>query len=1247
MRVRERRAALPLALALGAGLVPLALPGADATPLAPALADLLGASPLGAEITVARTAGSLVTPGTPLEVSGRLGRPVVVDDSAALTPVAGRYSLQVRLPGGEVRGPFGPYATGPAGQISAVLPASATQGITAADVAGERAVVAVEVVDAVSGARSAKRVGATAVPLAAAVVQGLQLDNSFVSAVGWVKPGDTYPARAIVRNTGTVARSGAVVTIEPADGMRFTKVSPTSGGGSASISGGRVTWQVGTVPAAGEVGPGIANLVMEARADSVAQDPQIVWKNLSTTGTLRLGSATSPSTSHGPKVIPPDELYDTARYGDRPFPVVPVEYVEREHAATNEAELLDRVINSPTEPGSTFNLFQEMSFGQLHPNGTVPSSGIATADFSHEFTNPRYADGFDFTNVAPGQTCVLATDFTLSDVPTAVGSPAYPERIKDGWYQLPGTTGYYGRDAFGSALVGAFSGQGALQQIDSGCGPTGKAVYDAAHAADPEIDYSDYDTDKDGIVDFFMMIYAGRGGHGDSQLPGPNCPADPMDCSYDNIWPHSSSLEFSYTDTATGQTGYISDDQLKDPSGRLLYYTNESRSTMTTTVTDVPVYVRVGPYNVNPESAIDKASVISHEYGHSLGLPDFYSIAANRETYGDWNLMATDKSQHMDVFAKQDMGWVVPRVLKPGAQTIKGWQDGKVNTHRIDWVTPSGQPYSLTGPSVANGEAYTAKVPGRTVIDPKKVEDSASPSKLWWSKAGNDFGCAPEKGHNLDIALPELADVEAGTPITVTFKSYWDIEWDYDYGFVLLGATGENGAYAYTSVPSEKGYTTPVAQNPNANSCQARYGNGITGTSASYSAGTQVVDRVQGSYDVTGPFLEDSYDISSLAGKGGVLRFSYATDPGLARPGWFVDDLVVKAGDDVIFSTDFTDSGQPSDPRVYNGGCKDATKVANSCTSGWAYISSDQASTADRGYYLEMRDRSGFDESGRGENDRAAIGFEPGVLLTWTDETGGYGNTGQGDADTPNQSPLDAAPEPGNVTPKLNDAAFNAGEKFDDSDHVDNYRQAESESGNWEFRFGCLSFAVKTMTGDDDGPDPVGAGGDVMKGDVDFTLGEGCAKFNYGHAVPGAPGPNVAPTAVAQAKPTTAAVGQTVTFDGSQSVDDRDAASALKFEWDFTGDGRYDAVGATTRHAYDKAGRYTARLRVTDSAGLSSVGEVTINVTAAGGCDSPGACPAPSRPRPLPATGGAGGLAVLAVITAGVAAFVVRRLGRV
>ena len=64
-------------------------------------------------------------------------------------------------------------------------------------------------------------------------------------------------------------------------------------------------------------------------------------------------------------------------------------------------------------------------------------------------TDFTYADGFDFTSLEPAGTCRGIT--VGSD---AAGTPLYPERIKDGFYQLPGTTDYYGDDKFGSAVVG-------------------------------------------------------------------------------------------------------------------------------------------------------------------------------------------------------------------------------------------------------------------------------------------------------------------------------------------------------------------------------------------------------------------------------------------------------------------------------------------------------------------------------------------------------------------------------------------------------------------------------------------------------------------------------------------------------------------------------------------------------------------------------------------------------------------------
>ena len=1063
-----------------------------------------------------------------------------------------------------------------------------------------------------SAASAPSAVAPSAAVVSEGTVGGLEVENSFVSAVGWVKPGDTYPSRVIVRNTSAVPVTGASVALSAPVGSTILKA------GTTTVDARTWTWQVGSL-APGES----RTLVLESRAADLADLPTIVWRDLSTTATVTVGGATKALTSHGPKVIPPGSEYDTARYGDRPFPVVPVAYTDRGYG-THERSL-DTVLNDPSYAGSTFNLYQEMSLGQLYPEGTVPSTGIESADFSYDGNPSTGGDkAFPFTQVVPGQTCAGAT-YADSPVP-ADGTPLYPERIKDGVYQLPGTTGYYGSDANGSAIIGSLAGVGALQQIDSGCGPTGKVVVDAAAIADPEIDYSDYDTDKDGVVDFFMAVFAGCGGNGASQLSVAGCdlpnPTTGMpDGPYDNIWPHSSSLEFYYSDPVTGLPGFTTDDQLKDLEGRPLWYTDDSYSTMTTTPGPdaLKVFVRVGPYNLNPETAIDKASVISHEYGHSLGLPDFYSTGS-RETYGDWNLMATDKSHNIDAFGRQELGWVVPEVLD-SSRTETGITDSKQDTDTITWQTPSGSSYTLTEGQdgvgrVQNSQMYVAKLPGRILLDPAKFEtgDTATASHTWWSRSGNDFGCATDGGgHNIDLALPEAADLPDGTKLSVDLKSMWDIEWDYDYGFVL---TSGDGGQDFVSHPSANGFTTsntdPLAGNPNQNGCQAAYDNGITGTSGSYAAGTQATDRKLGETpDMV--FLADSYDISDLVGTDApVLRFSYATDPGLARPGWFIDDVVVTAtlpdgSTRELYATDFETSGSPEDPRVFNGGCR-ADGPGGACGQGWQYVAAGAEGPSDHAYYLEMRDRSGFDLDGRGQIDRDPIAFASGFYAAYTDEAHGYGNAGTDDP--PAQSPLDSQPEPGSDTPDLSDAAWTAAagdSHFSDGGDgwTDNYADPSSTSGNWEFAWDCLAFDVLGMSGNGDGTvageGPAQSDGDLT-GDVRFTLGEGCGTFDYGYGEEQVPA-NTAPDARATATPTTGAPGTRVTLDASGSTD-AETPGSLTYSWDFGNGGRTkDAEGAVVSHTFGSAGSYDATVTVSDASGLTDTATVRITIT------EPGAAP--------------------------------------
>jgi M6 family metalloprotease-like protein len=1184
--------ALTAAGALGAGV--LAVPATAATTVT--VADVAKALPTPAAAAALRVTGPAeLAPGSPLHLTGSLSRrdPRTGRVGGALPA---RFRVRVSNEDHSVDRVFGPF-TSATGAVDVDLPASATEGVNPTAWHGYREVLAVSVEDVrtLAGRQvSAAPVGAAGATIAVAP-QGLQLVNDFTSSVGWVKPGDSYPLRLLVKNFTGRAQSGAVVTMSGVDGMRLVKA--RYGTTAVSVAGNRLTWRVPTVRAGSASVPTVATLVVEAKADTTAQDPTIVWKNLSTTARLTQGRTRRSSVSHGPKVIPPSQAYDTARYGDRPFPVVPIDYVDHTHRTENTGAKISRVINDPAYKGSTFGLYQEMSLGQLYPHATVPSAGIATRDV-------KASDGLKFSVPAPSGTCRGVSQVNPAD---GTPLPSYTTRIKDGWYQLPGTTDYYGDDKYGTGLAGAIAGVGAVFDIDGACGPTAKSAYDAAVAADPDIDFSDFDTDKDGVVDFFEVIFTGLGGNGVSQ--GLACDettaTNPDACglgetppnpSYDNIWPHSSSLEFSYTDPKTGQTGYVTHDQLKDLEGRPLYYTDATRTKMTTRKTAIKVFVRIGPYNVNPESALTKASVISHEYGHSLGLPDFYSTGS-RDTYGDWNLMATDKSQSMDVFSRQELGWVVPQEITRGTTVKKGWKDSKIDTHEITWKTPAGKPYTLKGASVHNAEAYTAKLPTKRLISPSKFTN-ASPTHAWWSQSGNDFGCAPDGGHNLDVYLPMLKNVKPGAKITAEFKSMFSIEWDYDYGFVMTGKPDSRGVISsYTSHPSVNNYTTPASFNPNSNACQAKYGNGLTGTSASAAAGTQTVDRVAGTYDDPS-FIPDSYDISDLAGTAGVLRFSYATDPGFAGPGWFIDDLVVKVDGKPVYSSGFEKDKGPESPNVFNGGCKEGTSVAAQCTHGWQYVDSSAGAPNDRGYYLEMRDRSGYDFNGKGQNDRSPIGFQPGLLLVYTDETHGYGNTGVDDP--PAQTPIDAKPEPGSDTPDLNDAAFNAGETYSDIvKHVDNYTDPTTESGNFELRNNCLSFRVNRMSGDGVGPDSaIGRGGD-LRGDVTFTLRTGCAPMDYGYtaAVKGQRGgtashaaSNSAPVARIESKPVTGRPGL-VTLSGMSSYDDRQAPDQLRYTWDLNGDGRADATGPVVR-ARTIAG-VTPVLTVTDADGASgSTGSV-------------------------------------------------------
>ncbi|HET8797912.1 MAG TPA: CARDB domain-containing protein, partial [Thermoanaerobaculia bacterium] len=654
---------------------------------------------------------------------------------------------------------------------------------------------------------------------------------------------------------------------------------------------------------------------------------------------------------------------------------------------------------------SLWQLYTDMSFGQLSPVGFVrPRVGVSAAPF-----DPAY--NHKFSTLQPGGLCTGQTLAALK------GTPLYANRIENGWYVLPGTQGYYGADKTGHALAGALTGQGLLFGVDDACGPTGKIVYDAASLADPDLDYNEFDTDKDGVVDFFNLMFAGDGGNGNTSVTGIN-----------NVWPHKSDLRYYFTD-ANGESGYVSNDQLRNHEGAPMFWTDASRKTMTTTNSGIPVYVRIGPYNVNPESAVEAMSVIAHEYGHSLGLPDFYSTGS-RETFGTWELMASDHAQFMTVFARQDMGWVVPLEAEDGAYALR---ESKLDTGTIVWKRPDGSPYVLTGEGIHNADALRVQLPRV-----KLIESVPSGTRAWHSGAGNDFGCP---GRTLDVFLPELAQNGSAASIALKFKSLYEIEWDWDYGFVLAST---DGGRTWKSLPSKNG-TTISNWNPNNAACYTDFGgNGITGYSGSPNTLTNA-DRLLTVYG-DARWIDDEFDLTEFRGQNLILRFAYFTDPAVAKRGWFIDDLSVVADGRELYRSDFESEEHT---RLFPG--------------GWARVSTADGVDVDHAYYIEMRDRVSWDKDGKGQSERGAPAWAPGVAIIYTDENHGYGNTG---ADgVPAQTIVDSQPQPENATPNLDDAAFTTApsdDEFDGCTHVDNYLTSDGQP--WKLP-NNLNLRVTTMSG--------------------------------------------------------------------------------------------------------------------------------------------------------------------------------------
>ena len=248
-------------------------------------------------------------------------------------------------------------------------------------------------------------------------------------------------------------------------------------------------------------------------------------------------------------------------------------------------------------------------------------------------------------------------------------------------------------------------------------------VIDACKAADEQgVDFSQYDNDNNGVVDFIYIIYAGY--------------AESEGADATTMWPHNwdliSALYFGYTNQTKYYANSATDHNLPSFDGKAINAyacSNELRKTTN---------LRAG------------IGTICHEFSHVLGLPDYYLTTDNpttqqRLTPGAWSLMGYgnylndgNTPPNYSVYDKYYLGWITPTVLAQ-SQALTLHADGETGymLTRNEKHLPEGAYRTDTVYYIENRqqEDWDAYLPGHGMLIWQVIFDE----KDWFDNCPNDY----------------------------------------------------------------------------------------------------------------------------------------------------------------------------------------------------------------------------------------------------------------------------------------------------------------------------------------------------------------------------------------------------------------------------------------------------------------------------------------------------------------------------
>ena len=152
-----------------------------------------------------------------------------------------------------------------------------------------------------------------------------------------------------------------------------------------------------------------------------------------------------------------------------------------------------------------------------------------------------------------------------------------------------------------------------------------------------------------------------------------------------------------------------------------------------------------------------------------------------------------------------------------------------------------------------------------------RLADTApnSPTHAWWSNRGDDSNSRLTRQF-------DLTAIAAGTPISMTAAMWWNIEPDYDFGYVLASRDRQK----WQMLVGER----MTAENPSGNNLGIGYSGNSTNSNGEPA------------------WVVEAFDLSPYVGETIWLRFEYVTDDAANGSGWLIDDVQISALD---YSSDF------------------------------------------------------------------------------------------------------------------------------------------------------------------------------------------------------------------------------------------------------------------------------------------------------------------------------------------------------